>query len=513
MLGFSDGVAHARGAGIRTAVLAPQFSLEDILRIDHPIQLNLGDEISVRKELVKLDKAYRVLGVVAFDDSLVALAAHAKSWLGLNRGPNPESVRRCLRKDEMRRALAEDSSLAIPYKCVGSPDELEDAVNEIGLPCVVKPVESSNSRHVHFCDTKAGAIAAGAKVLEWSLNAGAVARVLIEPFLEGPEFSVESYTFEGKTVVMAVCEKVLGPLPYFVEIGHFLPTRHSKRVEELAAETARKALSLLQVNDLVTHTEVRLTPAGCKVVEINPRPAGGRLREFIHTITGYDLHGVSIQIAAGREPTRYPATAAQGIYHCITADVAGKVVYDLSYLRRPLQIGAYPIVELTVNNGEQVFPVNHKEGKVLGRILAYGQNFETTAEEVRRILRELSFQIIPNSNDAAQAQASPGNHAPLALTLSAPAEFNTAPNPQALYVPAWLPGMGWTWLVAHPAGLRTEVRNYSTRFAEVEPATSVARVREDSCQGGSCGKGVGDAADVEEEVLPEEPGAWNRGCC
>ncbi|MET0647833.1 MAG: ATP-grasp domain-containing protein [Pyrinomonadaceae bacterium] len=532
MLGFSDGLAHAAEAGVRTAVLSPQFSLEEILRIDRPVRVNLDDEITVRKELVKLNETDGVLGVVAFDDALVALAARARSWLGLQGGPKSEAVRRCLRKDEMRRALAEDPQLAIPYRSVREPEELEAAVDEIGLPCVVKPVDSSNSRHVYFCDTRAKAVAAGKKVLEWSLTAGAVSRVLIEPFFSGPEFSVECYTFEGRTVVMAVCEKVLGPLPYFVEIGHILPTRQPGNVEELAAETARKALSVLQVDDLVTHTEVRLTPSGFKVIEINPRPAGGRLREFIQVTTGYDLHGVAIQIAAGRAPTRHAPGAAQGIYHCITADVEGTVVYDTSYLRRPLQVGFYPIVELTVNPGERVYPVNHEEGKVLGRILAYGQNFDSAAEEVRRILCELRFQSIPSHNAAARGggrsddtaegggarggSAETLNRVPAPWVLSPPAGLSAGPGQPACYVPAWVHGIGWTWLAAHPADVHTGVSGSSERPAspaEFEPPTGTSGVQENSCQGAGCGSEPRESSGEGDEAAPKESGAWNRGCC
>ncbi len=545
MLGFSDGLVHAGAAGVRTAVLSPQFSLDEILRIDYPVRLNLDDEITVRKELVKLNEADSVLGVVAFDDALVGLAARAKSWLGLRRGPSTEAVRRCLRKDEMRRALAEDPQLAVPYRCVRATEELDAAVDEIGLPCVVKPVDSSNSRHVYFCDTKAKAVAAGEKVLEWSSTSGAVSRVLIEPFFSGSEFSVECYTFDGRTVVMAVCEKILGPLPYFIEIGHILPTRQSADVEAQAAEAARKALSVLQVDDLVTHIELRLTPTGFKVIEINPRPAGGRLREFIYATTGYDLHGVAIQIAAGRTPTRRTPAAAQGIYHCITADFEGTVVYDTSYLRRPLQVGFYPIVELTVNPGEQVYPVNHEEGKVLGRILAYGRNFDSTAEEVRRILNELRFQIIPSNNPAAPPRAprdgrtagnggrrsdevteSSGagrgsvgtlNRGPAPWVLYPPPGLTVAAGGHVAHVPAWVQGIGWTWLMAHPTNVHTEEAAGSpaqpTAPAEFDFNTSESEVEEGACQGAACGGEPRAPAAAGEEDLPKESGAWNRGCC
>lgn len=546
LLGFSDALGGAPLNGARTAVFSPHFSVRDILQIDYPVQVDFSDESAVREKLIKLSEHHQVRAVLAFDDSWVRLAAQAETWLGLKDASSAEAVLRCLNKYELRKALAEHPLLAVPHRHIETVDVLSDAIEEIGLPCVVKPVDSSNSRMVHFCDAKSAAVAAALRVLEWSAQNSGTPRALIEAYLEGPEFSVESYTRGGETTVMAVCEKVLGPLPYFVEIGHYLPTRQPGEVEQSIAQAAKTALSVLGIDNLVTHTEVRLTAAGPKVIEINPRPAGGRLREFIQILTGYDLHEVLIQVGLGQEPRRQQAKASHGIYHCLTAGAEGIVMYDRRYLRQPLALGFYPLVELNVHPQEMVYPVNHKEGRVLGRILSYGRSLEAAQEEVGKILRQLQFRILPaNGHEGAQApsgcppEAGGKEASTMSVTTQAGANgWNARPNGFPLpgqtqgpgfpggmspagswVIPAWFPGIGWMWLVAYPAGPypvglpgAAGAACYPAP-AETESRADASATPEISLQTHQCQAPAAEPSTARSGSLAEESGAWNRGCC
>ena len=393
LLGYSSAVDFACAEGFRTAVVANDFALEDILQIDHPIQANPEDEVAVRENLKPLHAHYGIKGIVAFDDLAVLIGAKAREWFELRHAPSTTAINHCIHKDQMRAVLAKDENLSLPYRVVEHESEVAAALEVTGLPAVVKPVDSSNSRHVELCRDPAAAAARVKLILEWAAEHGKVKRALIEPYLDGPEFSIESFTHDGETTVVAICEKVLGPVPYFVEIGHYCPTRQTESVERALIQATRNALALLGVNNLVTHTELRMTPRGIKIIEINPRPAGGKLREFIRTVTGYDLHEAAVRIAIGERPIARVPLASHGYYHCLTAEAAGIVSYDTGYLRNPMASGLYPTVELTVKPQERVYPINHEEGGVLGRVLLYGSGFNALGEELQKILAELRFQI------------------------------------------------------------------------------------------------------------------------
>jgi hypothetical protein len=474
LLGPTDALSPSFMRRARVAVLSPEFSLADILRADLPIRVDLQNEEEVREQLRSLSEQYRIVGLMAFNDTLVRLAGRMTEWLALESLGRKDWLNRCINKAEMRNALAATPDLAVPFCRALSLTELEKAVDKLGLPCIIKPVAGTNSKFVQYCKSRQVALKAGQRILD------AEGEVLVEPFLAGPEFSVDCATVDGKTTVLAVCEKILGPLPYFVEIGHHLPTLQTREVEERIVATAQRGLAVLGVDRAVTHTEIRLTESGPKILEINPRPAGGQMREFIRTITGYDLHEASLRAEFGEPPSRERPRVTHGIYHCLTAGEEGLVDYDTAYLPRPLGAGIVPLVELTVKPSERVYPVNHPKGKILGRILSYGQNFEQARSEIDKILLELQFRIIsaPTPGPAADAsqptrQSSPRKGCACCST--------SEPPPASVASPGTISG------------------------PEAEDTSR-------ECKSSCCGDQVPLSED-SGEGLPEPAGAWSHVCC
>ena len=73
-------------------------------------------------------------------------------------------------------------------------------------------------------------------------------------------------------------------------------------------DTGLAALAAVGFDRGVAHTELRLTAAGPRVVEINPRPAGNQITELVRRATGVDLPMVYAQLALGIQ-------AAEGAIH------------------------------------------------------------------------------------------------------------------------------------------------------------------------------------------------------
>jgi len=48
--------------------------------------------------------------------------------------------------------------------------------------------------------------------------------VLVEEFADGPEFSIEALTWNGRTEIIAITDKITTGSPYWVEMGHTQPT-------------------------------------------------------------------------------------------------------------------------------------------------------------------------------------------------------------------------------------------------------------------------------------------------
>lgn len=239
-----------------------------------------------------------VAGVVTSSEYFVAVAARAARQLRLP-GPDPAAVERCRDKRRQRAALA-GAGVPVPaWAAAGTPQEAVAAASAIGFPVVVKPADGTGSRGVRLCGDApevAGHSAALLAAGRDERDQPTLRAVLVEEYVPGPEFSVETFGTE----VVGVTAKHLGPLPSFVETGHDFPTPFlDPDVAGGLGAAGRRGLAALGLGFGPAHTEIRLGAGGPVVIEVNPRLAGGRIPTLVRLATGVDLIGATVDAVTG----------------------------------------------------------------------------------------------------------------------------------------------------------------------------------------------------------------------
>ncbi|MFD9503406.1 ATP-grasp domain-containing protein [Streptomyces sp. NPDC060035] len=259
---------------------------------------------------VLLPSAERLHGALTFDgvitscDYYLPTAARIAARLGL-RGPEPEAMENACRKDATRRLLAAAGVPGPRFAVCEDAVAAAEAARDIGYPLVVKPVDLCAGMLVRRADDAAQLAAACRALQAFPVNARGqrrTAHILLEEFLQGPEVSVETVTYAGTAHVVGVTDKSIGGAPAFVETGHMFPADLTPDGIAAATGTAVRAGAALGLDDVVAHTEIKLTADGPRVVEVNPRPAGNRITELVRHVTGIDLAAACVDVALGREP-------------------------------------------------------------------------------------------------------------------------------------------------------------------------------------------------------------------
>lgn len=144
--------------------------------------------------------------------------------------------------------------------------------------------------------------------------------VLIEQFIEGPEFSVEIIVWEGKVNVLTITDKKTTEAPHFVELGHNQPSCFPEETVALIKDAAVRGVKALGVNKCACHAEVKVQDGRAYLMEIGARMGG----DFISTVltrlsTGIDMVAAAIDCALNIEPDLTPKAAPQGVcirYFC-----------------------------------------------------------------------------------------------------------------------------------------------------------------------------------------------------
>jgi len=192
---------------------------------------------------------------------------------------------------------------------------LEEIANAASYPVVVKPRHGDGSRETARANNPhelraqvAAAVARGCPelVVEEFLPDG-VAREL-QVFAD--YVSVETAVANGELRHIAVtgCFPLAEP---FRESGNFVPSTLSAHDAQSVQNLAASAIDALGVTTGIMHTEIKLTPAGPCVIEVNGR-IGGDLPDLLRLASGRDMFEISAQVALnGQLPEDVPARCDQ----------------------------------------------------------------------------------------------------------------------------------------------------------------------------------------------------------
>ncbi|MEO8378600.1 MAG: hypothetical protein ABI779_02945, partial [Acidobacteriota bacterium] len=85
-------------------------------------------------------------------------------------------------------------------------------------------------------------------------------------------------------------------------------------------------LSALDITDAVTHTEMRLSSSGPKLIETHTRMGGDYIHILTEETTGVDLGEIHVALALGEKPDVRPGIASRGAAVRFMSGRAGRVV-------------------------------------------------------------------------------------------------------------------------------------------------------------------------------------------
>jgi phosphoribosylamine-glycine ligase len=241
-------------------------------------------------------------GLLTYDELLVEPVARLAAAVGLSY-TDAEAVRRCKDKSALRELLAEADLSPVRYAVAMTEQEAVLAAEEIGYPVVIKPRALGGSIGVVQVRDEKELLAAFTVAADAHSNGivSAHSGVLIEEFLDGPEYSVDCVTWQGRTTPLVVAEKEIGFPPYFEETGHIVPAAPHPDLDA-AVDMVVQAHAVVGLDQLVTHTEFKLTSRGPRIVEINVRLGGDLIPYLGRLSTGVDVAGAAASVAVGQEP-------------------------------------------------------------------------------------------------------------------------------------------------------------------------------------------------------------------
>lgn len=247
-------------------------------------------------------KRHNINGIMtlASDMPMQSVAAVSRE-LGLV-GISEDTALKATHKTFMRNALR-DNGVPVPmYFGAKGKDEYMSAVKKIrdaGYKCIVKPADNSGSRGVYLLDESSDPDA----VYDYAMQYSHSGEIVIEEYMEGPEVSVETLAVDGDIHVIQITDKITTGAPYFVEMGHTQPSMLSEAVKHEISELAVSANKAIGIVNGPSHTEIKVTKEGAKIIELGARLGGDCITTHLVPLsTGIDMVECNIRIALGEKP-------------------------------------------------------------------------------------------------------------------------------------------------------------------------------------------------------------------
>lgn len=163
-------------------------------------------------------------------------------------------------------------------------------------PVIVKPRDNSGSRGVKLCRNQEELRTSIAEALDNSR----LDSVLVEEYIEGPEYSIEGLHYDGKSEVIQFTEKKTTEFPYNVELGHKQPALLTDEQKDAIREIVAKIGSALRFENCPSHTELKINDRGIFVIETSPRLGGDFITSTLVPLsTGINMEDQLLNIALG----------------------------------------------------------------------------------------------------------------------------------------------------------------------------------------------------------------------
>lgn len=236
-------------------------------------------------------------GVLTTSDAPVNVVAAIGKEFGLP-AMSIDTARLCTNKYLQRECLKNHGIKTPLYRIVKNGECPKELMNNALFPLIVKPVDSSASRGVQKVENVAELKSA---IQEADSNSRSHT-VIIEEFIEGQEFSVESFSQNGETHIIAITQKQTIGEDYgcFVEDTHIEPAMISDDVKHLIEAEVLAATKALGSNNCPNHTEVKVNADGAFIIESACRLGGDYITsDLVPLSTGVNMMENLIRVSIG----------------------------------------------------------------------------------------------------------------------------------------------------------------------------------------------------------------------
>ncbi|WP_428768544.1 ATP-grasp domain-containing protein [Treponema sp. HNW] len=291
--------------------------------------------------------------------------------------------------------------------------------NALDFPLVVKPCDNMGARGcrlVHSADEFSSALSDAVRYSK-------TARAVVEEYMDGPEFSIDAIVCQGELTVTGFADRHIFFPPYFVEMGHTIPSNLASGPRFQLFKTFAEGVRALGLSCGAAKADIKLTSRGPMVGEIAARLSGGYMSGWTFPYASdLNLTREALSIALGEPPEALSARRVKTgiadspfeifevpcVRHCAERawiSIPGKIKETLFFEKAEKRNGVCDFFPRAHVNDTVDFPQNNveKAGNVLACAPGYEKASDCAAAAVKTVFLRLEERNITSGHFLFQA--------------------------------------------------------------------------------------------------------------
>ncbi|MEE4264714.1 MAG: ATP-grasp domain-containing protein, partial [Desulfobacteraceae bacterium] len=263
---------------------------------------NLSDYSEVRQALQRhlLHENIRLDGVACYDCESMELAALLAQEYLLPY-PSGQAVNNCRNKYLTKTLWARHNLVTPQVRQIRSATEAVHFFQELGSPCVLKPLGGSGSELIFRCDSERACRDNFIKIISglqqrrnnrlYMSFRTADPVILAEEFVMGEEFSCDFAIENGRVEVIRLTRKILSSRgPFGTALGYLLPGPLPEEIKESDfRQTLYQSALALGINRGICMLDFMVCKNRIVLLELSPRPGGDCLPYLLRRCWNLDM--------------------------------------------------------------------------------------------------------------------------------------------------------------------------------------------------------------------------------
>ncbi|QVK17202.1 ATP-grasp domain-containing protein [Mycoplasmatota bacterium] len=291
-----EAIKAARRLGYKTVLLTSRINQirnqEAYPDVSQMVFCNVTDYVDLKRNISELqENGLEIETIISFVDSYVYIASLLADEFGVGCFTSDAIFK--MHDKLLSRECIKQTPYVPWYKIL--KDNYYESVDEIyhRLPLILKKPNSTGSKDVYLVNS----VSEYLDRLE-RLSNGYHDQVIVEQYIKGPQFLVESLVENKEIKIVAIIQQEI-----YIYSGHSIVTGYQLKLdldsefEQSLREAVTEIVMCHGMKNGACHLEMRYVNNQWKLIEINPRISGVAMNEFIFYGLGINLAEQTLNLA------------------------------------------------------------------------------------------------------------------------------------------------------------------------------------------------------------------------